>query len=195
MSKELVIDVTSSEIAIALLEDKQLVELNKEKSNLQFAVGDIYLGKVRKIMPGLNAAFVNVGFERDAFLHYLDLGPQFKTLNKYLNTALNKKGKIPPLYKFKPEPDIPKEGKITNIIKSGQSILVQIAKEPISTKGPRLASEISIPGRNLVLMPFSEKVSISQKIESGEEKNRLKTLLQSIKSRNYGIIVRTVAEG
>ena len=195
MSKELVIDVTSSEITIALLDDKQLVELNKEKSSLQFAVGDIYLGKVKKIMPGLNAAFVNVGFERDAFLHYLDLGPQFQALNNYLNTALNKKGKIPPLHKFKHEPDIPKEGKIANILKPGQSILVQIAKEPISTKGPRLSSEISIPGRNLVLMPFSGKVSISQKIESGEEKNRLKTLLQSIKPRNYGIIVRTVAEG
>jgi ribonuclease G len=195
VSKELVINVTSSEIAIALLEDKQLIELKKEKSNLQFAVGDVYLGKVKKIMPGLNAAFVNVGFERDAFLHYLDLGPQFLSLKKYLVTALNRKGKVPAIHKFKPESDIDKEGKIADVLKAGQPILVQIAKEPISTKGPRLGSEISIPGRNLVLIPFSEKVSVSQKIESNEEKNRLKTLMQSIKPRNYGIIVRTVAEG
>jgi ribonuclease G len=195
VSKELVINVTSSEIAIALLEDKQLIELKKEKSNLQFAVGDVYLGKVKKIMPGLNAAFVNVGFERDAFLHYLDLGPQFLSLKKYLATALNRKGKVPAIHKFKPESDIDKEGKIADVLKAGQPILVQIAKEPISTKGPRLGSEISIPGRNLVLIPFSDKVSVSQKIESNEEKNRLKTLMQSIKPRNYGIIVRTVAEG
>ena len=195
MSNELVIDVTASEIVIALLENKQLVELNKEKSNLQFSVGDIYLGKVKKIMPGLNAAFVDVGYEKDAFLHYLDLGPQFQSLNKYLKIVTNKKEKIIPLSKFKNEPDIDKNGKITNVLSSGQLILVQIAKEPISTKGPRLGSEISIAGRHLVLIPFSEKISVSQKIVSQEEKNRLKKLIQSIKPKNYGVIVRTVAEG
>ena len=195
MSKELIIDVTSSEIDIALLENKKLVELNKEKSNLKFAVGDIYLGRVKKIMPGLNAAFVDIGYEKDAFLHYLDLGPQFKSLHKYLNLALSKKNRLPSMSKFHKEPDIDKNGKIADVVTSGQLVLVQIAKEPISTKGPRLTSEISIAGRNIVLMPFSDKVSVSQKIESAEERNRLKTLLQSIRSTNYGVIVRTVAEG
>ncbi|NOQ26490.1 MAG: Rne/Rng family ribonuclease [Bacteroidales bacterium] len=195
MSTELVIDVTPSEIAIALLENKQLVELNKEKRNLQFAVGDIYLARVKRIMPGLNAAFIDVGYERDAFLHYLDLGPQFRTLNKYVKSSLSRKGKAPSIPKIKIEPEIDKNGKITDVLKSGQQVLVQIAKEPISTKGPRLSSEISIAGRNLVLIPFSDKVSISQKIDTPEEKKRLKRLIESIKPKNFGVIVRTVAEG
>jgi ribonuclease G len=195
INKDLIIDVGDSEVSLALLEDKQLIELNKEKRNVKFSVGDIYLGKVKKIMPGLNAAFIYVGYERDAFLHYLDLGAQFRTQHKYYLTALQKQGRIPPLHKFKPEPDIDKDGKITDVLVTGQTVIVQITKEPISTKGPRLASEISLAGRNLVLMPYSDKVSISSKIESIEEKNRLKALVQSIKPRNYGVIVRTVAEG
>jgi ribonuclease G len=195
VNKDLIIDVGGSEVTLALLEDKQLIELNKEKSNVKFSVGDIYLGKVKKIMPGLNAAFVNVGYERDAFLHYLDLGAQFRTQHKYYTTAIQRQGRISPLHKIKSEEDIDKDGKITDVLTTGQTVLVQITKEPISTKGPRLASEISLAGRNLVLIPFSDKVSISSKIESAEEKNRLKTLLQSIKPKNYGVIVRTVAEG
>jgi len=194
-NKDLIIDVGDSEISLALLEDKQLIELNKEKRNIRFSVGDIYLGKVKKIMPGLNAAFVNVGYERDAFLHYLDLGAQFRTQQKHYLSAVQKQGRINPVHKFKPEPDIDKDGKITDVLTQGQSVIVQITKEPISTKGPRLASEISLAGRNLVLIPYSDKVSVSTKIENTEEKNRLKTLLQSIKPRNYGIIVRTAAEG
>jgi ribonuclease G len=194
-NKDLIIDASDSEVSLALLEDKQLIELNKEKRNIRFSVGDIYLGKVKKIMPGLNAAFVNVGYERDAFLHYLDLGAQFRTQQKYYLSALQKQGKVVPVHKFKPEPDIDKDGKITDVLTQGQTVIVQITKEPISTKGPRLASEISLAGRNLVLIPHSDKVSISSKIENQEEKNRLKTLLQSIKPRNYGVIVRTAAEG
>jgi ribonuclease G len=194
-NKDLIIDVSDSEVSLALLEEKQLIELNKEKRNIRFSVGDIYLGKVKKIMPGLNAAFINVGYERDAFLHYLDLGAQFRTQQKYYISALQKQGRIVPVHKFKPEPDIDKDGKITDVLTTGQTVIVQITKEPISTKGPRLASEISLAGRNLVLIPFSDKVSISSKIENSEEKNRLKTLLHSIKPRNYGVIVRTVAEG
>ncbi|HNS30951.1 MAG TPA: ribonuclease E/G, partial [Tenuifilaceae bacterium] len=195
MNTELVIDLRASEVAIALLEDKQLVELNKEKSNIQFSVGDIYLGKIKKIMPGLNAAFVDVGFEKDAFLHYLDLGPQFLTLNKFLQFALSKKNKFLSQSKFKLEPEIDKDGKISSVLTNGQIVLVQIAKEPISTKGPRLSAEISIAGRNLVLIPFSDKVSISQKISSPEEKKRLKRLVESIVPKNFGVIVRTAAEG
>jgi ribonuclease G len=195
VNKDLIIDAGDSEVSLALLEDKQLIELNKEKRNIRFSVGDIYLGKVKKIMPGLNAAFVNVGYERDAFLHYLDLGAQFRTQHIYYLSALQKQGRVIPVHKFKPEPDIDKDGKITDVLTTGQTVIVQVTKEPISTKGPRLASEISLAGRNLVLIPYSDKVSVSSKIESIEEKNRLKTLLQSIKPRNYGVIVRTAAEG
>lgn len=195
VNKDLIIDVSDSEVSIALLEDKQLTELDKEKRTVRFSVGDIFLGKVKKIMPGLNAAFINVGYERDAFLHYLDLGAQFRTQHKYYISALQRQGRPGPLHKFKSDPDIDKNGKITDVLTTGQTVIVQITKEPISTKGPRLSSEISLAGRNLVLIPFSDKVSVSSKIENQDEKNRLKTLLQSIKPKNYGVIVRTVAEG
>ncbi|MBZ4676937.1 MAG: ribonuclease [Anaerophaga sp.] len=194
MSAELFVDVTPGELVIALLEDRRLVELRREPSNVKFAVGDIYLGKVKKIMPGLNAAFVDVGYEKDAFLHYLDLGPQFLSLNKYLKQSKAKKGSVS-LHKFKPENDINKNGTISEVLTGGQEVLVQVAKEPISTKGPRLTSEISIAGRNLILIPFSDRVSVSQKIDSPEERSRLKRLLLSIKPKNYGVIIRTVAEG
>lgn len=195
VNTDLVINVSDSEVSLALLDDKLLVELNSEKHNIRFSVGDIYLGKVRKIMPGLNAAFINVGSEKDAFLHYLDLGAQFRTHQKYYTMALQKQGRMTSIGKFKPEPDIDKAGKITDILTPGQTVIVQITKEPISTKGPRLSSEISLAGRNLVLIPYSDKISISSKIESHEEKIRLRTIIQSIKPRNYGVIVRTAAEG
>ncbi|MFA9391068.1 MAG: ribonuclease E/G [Prolixibacteraceae bacterium] len=195
MSSELFIDVSPSEIVFALIEDKRIVELTREKSGTKFAVGDIYLGKVKKIMPGLNATFVDVGYEKDAFLHYLDMGPQFATLNKFIFNATSRKGRTTPTIKLHPEPDIDKNGKITQVLRSGQQVLVQIAKEPISTKGPRLTSELSIAGRFMVLVPFSDKVSVSQKIRTVEERNRLKKLIQSIKPRNYGVIIRTASEG
>ena len=193
--KDLIVNVSESEVALALLEDKQLFELNKEKRFGKFQVGDIFLGKVRKIMPGLNAAFVNVGHEKDAFLHYQDLGPNFRTQNNYYLHAIQRQGRVMPIQKFKFDPEIKKDGVISDVLVQGQTVIVQITKEPISTKGPRLSSEISLAGRNLILMPFSDKVSISSKIESNEEKNRLKTLLLSIKPKNYGVIVRTAAEG
>ena len=193
MSSELVIDVRADEIIIALLREKKLVELTKEKTSMQFAVGDIYLGKVKKIMPGLNAAFVNVGYEKDAFLHYLDLSPQFHSLDSYIKQCIARRGM--PVSKLKLEPEIAKSGKISDVLAVGQWVAVQVAKEPISTKGPRLTSELSIAGRNMVLMPFTDKVSVSQKIKSPEERKRLKRLIESIKPKNYGVIVRTVAEG
>jgi ribonuclease G len=195
VSSELVINSTKERVSIALLEDGKLVELNQSSLQQQFFVGEIYLAKVKKIMPGLNAAFIDVGYEKDAFLHYLDLGPQFSSLNKYLSTTISKKGRPLPISKFTRLPDINKRGKINEVLKQGQYILVQIAKEPISTKGPRLTSEISIPGRNIVLIPFADKISVSSKISSQEEKDRLKNLLQAIRPQNFGIIVRTVAEG
>jgi ribonuclease G len=194
VNKELIINSTSSEVEIALLEDKLLVELNKEKSNNEYSVGDIYLGKIKKIMPGLNAAFVDVGYEKDAFLHYLDLGPQIQSLLKYIKAGQSGGNSGLSLADFKLEEDIVKTGRINNVLKPNLNILVQIAKEPISTKGPRVTSEIAFAGRYLVLMPFSDKISVSQKIKSAEERNRLKRLITSIKPKNCGIIIRTVAE-
>ncbi len=180
---------------MALLEDKRLVELHRERKNNNYSVGDIYLGKVRKIISGLNAAFVDVGYEKDAFLHYLDLGVQVNSLNKYTKLAMAGKTKGLPMEKFHLEKEIDKTGKITEVLSNSQPVLVQIAKEPISTKGPRITSEISLAGRYLVLVPFSDRISVSQKIQNAEEKNRLKRLVQSIKPKNFGVIIRTVAEG
>jgi ribonuclease G len=192
---DLVINSVNGEVTIALLKEKQLVELHKEKGNSHFAVGDIYLGKVKKVMTGLNAAFVDVGYEKDAFLHYLDLGPQASSLMKYTKAVREGKQTVSNLMYFKGERDIRKEGKINEVLQSGQHVVVQVAKEPISQKGPRITSEISLAGRYIVLIPFSEKISVSQKIRDAEEKARLKELLQKIKPKNFGVIVRTVAEG
>lgn len=194
LDKELIINVTPAEITIALLEDKQLVELNKEKCRTGFAVGDIYLGKVRKIMPGLNAAFVSIGHEKDAFIHYLDLGPQFTTLHK-LTGQLTGNKKAPKFETLKLDQPINKKGKISGFLSSGQPILVQIAKEAISTKGPRLTSDVSLAGRHVVLIPFSNKVNVSQKIRSNEEKKRLKKIIEGVLPHNYGVIIRTAAQG
>lgn len=195
MNKEIIIRAQENDIDIALLEDSHLVEYITNKINsLQFLVGDIYLAKVKKIISGLNAVFVDVGYEKDAFLHYHDLGPHFSSLNAFVNVVLNAK-QTPSFSTFKQLPEIDKNGNIGDVIQPGQYILVQIVKEPISTKGPRLSSEISIAGRNIVLMPFSNKVSISQKIESNDEKIRLKKILRSVVPQNYGVIVRTAAAG
>lgn len=195
VNNELIINSTPSEVTIALLSDKRLVELNQENTDNNFSVGDLYLGRVKKVMTGLNAAFVDVGYEKDAFLHYLDLGPQANSVNKYTHLIQNGKVKDSRLTNFRPEKEIPKDGKINTIVKSQQHVLVQISKEPISTKGPRITTEISLAGRYIVLIPFANKISVSQKIKTGEEKTRLKRLMESIKPKNFGVIVRTVAEG
>lgn len=192
--RELVVNARASEVDIALLEDKMLVELHKEKTNNQFTVGDVYMGRVKKILPGLNAAFVDVGYEKEAFLHYLDLGPQVQSLLNYKKLAVSDQTSSLSMDQFKLERDIDKGGKISQILTAGDFIPVQIVKEPISTKGPRISAEISFPGRYLVLVPFSNRISVSQKIRSGEERNRLKRLIQSIRPANYGVIIRTVAE-
>ncbi len=193
MSVELIIDSAPNEVVIAILGDGKLLELHKEKNNNNFSVGDIYLAKVKKIMPGLNATFVNVGYEKDAFLHYLDLGPNFHSFVKYTKGVVGG-GLNSSALDFKFEPEIEKTGKIERVLKTNEQILVQIAKEPISTKGPRLSSEISIAGRYLVLVPFSDKVSVSQKIKDSEERDRLIKLIKSIKPKGFGVIIRTVAK-
>ena len=195
MTSEVIIDVQPKEISIALLEDKNLVEYQNEKrEEASYSVGNIYLGKVRKLMPGLNACFVDVGSERDAFLHYLDLGTQFSSYEKYLKQVQSDKKNLYPIAKATRQPDLPKEGSIT-MLKQGQEILVQVVKEPINTKGPRLSCDISFAGRYMVLIPFGDKVSVSSKIKKSEERARLKQLVQSIRPKNFGVIVRTSAEG
>ena len=196
MKSELIVDVQPKEVSIALLEDGRLVSLQKENRTLAYAVGDIYLAKVKKLMPGLNAAFVNVGYEKDAFLHYLDLGPRFSTFSKFLTALLgDKKSPLPQVQKMELQPDIDKHGTITDQLEKEQELMVQIVKEPISTKGPRLTTEISFTGRYMVLIPFSDKISISQKIRTPGEKSRLRHLVESIRPKNFGVIVRTSAEG
>jgi ribonuclease G len=194
MNLELIVDSRSNGIWLALLRDGKLIELHEEQGNTEFAVGDIYLGKVRKIVPSLNAAFVDVGYEKDAFLHYLDLGPQFSSINKFTKDTLQGKQNVADLQYFKFEKEIAKDGKMDQILSTTQQILVQVAKEPISSKGPRLCAEITLAGRYIVLVPFSEKISISQKIKDPEERDRLRNLLESIKPKNFGVIIRTVAE-
>ncbi len=194
MKLEIVVDSRANDIWIALLKDGKLIELHEDRGGADFAVGDIYLGKVRRVVPSLNAAFVDVGYEKDAFLHYLDLGPQYKSFARFCKNTLRGKQSVSELRYFKLENDIEKNGKISDVLSSSQSILVQVAKEPISTKGPRLCSEVTIAGRYLVLVPFSDKVSVSQKIKENEEKKRLKEVMSRIKPKNFGVIIRTVAE-
>jgi len=195
VSYELFIRSSSQEVDFALLKDGKLIELHKEEEDTKFAVGDIYLAKIRKTVPGLNAAFVNVGYEKDAFLHYHDLGPKVLSLLKFVKRVSTGRLKEYSLKDFPFEKEIDKNGGINNALKSNQSILVQIVKEPISTKGPRISSELSIAGRYIVLVPFSDRVSVSQKIESKEEKDRLIRLIKSIRPKGFGVIIRTVAEG
>lgn len=194
MTSEVIVDVRAKEISIALLEDKRLVEYQQEGREAHFSVGNIYLAKVKKIMPGLNACFVNVGYERDAFLHYLDLGIRYRSLDKYMS-LLGDGTKDISITKALGQSDLEKEGSVQNIVKQGQEVLVQIQKEPISTKGPRVSCDISFPGRFLVLIPFSDKISVSSKIKSSQERARLKQLIHSIKPKGFGVIIRTVAEG
>lgn len=195
MKSELIIDVSPNEASIALLEDSRLVSLQKESRSVSYSVGDIYLAKVKKLMPGLNAAFVNVGYEKDAFLHYLDLGPNFASYAAAVETALNPKKKLPDISSTPLLPEIDKHGSISDLLQPGRQLLVQIVKEPISSKGPRLTTEITFTGRNMVLIPFSDKISVSAKISSAAEKQRLKKIVEAIKPNNFGVIIRTSAEG
>ena len=192
MQRELIINVNPTEVSIALCEDKVLVELNKEQCQTGFSVGDIYVGKVRKIMPGLNAAFVNIGHEKDAFIHYLDLGENFESLQRIVDSRVNNRRPLR-VESMKLEPQLAKEGRIGDHLKQGQLVMVQIAKEAISTKGPRLTADISLAGRNVVLVPFSSKVFVSSKIRSNATKKRLRKVAQDVLPQNFGVIIRTAA--
>jgi len=195
VERELIVNSTPTEVEIALTEKNKLVELHRQKTNNNFTVGDIFLGSVKKLIPGLNAAFVDIGYQKEAFLHYTDLGPQLKSLQKFANQAISEGSKSAMLDKFEILPEINKNGKIDEVLERRKPLLVQILKEPISTKGPRLTCEITIPGRYLVLTPFNKGVSVSKKIANPDERARLKFLIQSIKPHNFGAIIRTAAEG
>ena len=196
MNKELIINAAPQGVEIALLEDKKLVELHHEKADASFAVGDLYLGKVKKLIPGLNAAFVDVGFEKDAFLHYTDLSPYARSLLKFTQQTITDNGQQAFNFaSFQVEPEIIKTGKINEVLSGKPNILVQILKEPIAAKGPRLSCEISLPGRFVVITPFNDIVAVSRKIHSAEERKRLQKIVEAIKPKNFGVIVRTAAEG
>ncbi|HEY8396394.1 MAG TPA: ribonuclease E/G, partial [Flavihumibacter sp.] len=195
MNKELIINSAPQGVEIALLEDKKLVELHNEKADASFAVGDLYLGKVRKLIPGLNAAFVDVGFEKDAFLHYTDLSPYAKSLLKFTQQSINDTDGSLDFSKFEVEAEIVKTGKINEVLGGKPNVLVQILKEPIAAKGPRLSCEISLPGRFVVITPFNDVVAVSRKIHSADERKRLQKIIEAIKPKNFGVIVRTAAEG
>lgn len=196
MTKELIINAASQGVEIALMEDKRLVELHNEKADASFAVGDLYLGKVKKLIPGLNAAFIDVGFEKDAFLHYTDLSPYVRSILKFTQQCINDKSETGPDFgKFVVEPEIVKTGKIAEVLSGKPNILVQILKEPIAAKGPRLSCELSLPGRYVVITPFNDVIAVSRKIHSSEERKRLQKIIEAVKPKNFGVIVRTAAEG
>ncbi len=196
MSKTLYLhqDKEKNEILIAITENQKLIEISRESYEKKFLVGDIYIAKVKRILPSLNAAFVDLGYKKDAFLHYSDLSQNFHSLNKYLNVVMSSNSKVP-IKNIKIDKPLPRDGKIKDVLSPGQKIIVQIIKEPISTKGPRITTDITLPGRHLVLMPFADKISVSQKIQSEEEKQRLKSILSAIIEKNYGVIARTNAAG
>lgn len=196
LNKELIINAAPTGVEIALLEDKKLVELHNEKVDVSFVVGDLYLGKVKKLIPGLNAAFIDVGFEKDAFLHYTDLSPYIHSILKFTQQCLHYKGDESfDFTKFQVEPEIVKTGKINEVFSGKPEVLVQILKEPIAAKGPRLSCELSLPGRFIVLTPFNDVVAVSKKIHSSDERKRLHKIVEAIKPKNFGVIVRTAAEG
>ena len=195
MKKELIISHEDEQSKIALPEDGRLFELHEQEDKREFVVGDLFIGKVKKLAPNLNAAFVSIGYEKDAFLHYQDLGPQFLTYKKFLQDTVAKRHQNSSLKNFELQKEIPKNGTIDKVLAKDDSVILQITKEPISTKGPRISTQISLTGRFLVLIPFDKSVSISKKITNGEEKTRLKTLIESIKPEGFGVIIRTVADG
>jgi ribonuclease G len=195
VEKDLIIHSTATEVEIALLENDKLVEIHRQKSNANFSVGDVFLGRIKKLMPGLNAAFIDIGYKKDAFLHYTDLGPKLPSLLKFTHNTMGSQNNTHTLEQYDLKEEILKNGKIDQVFHKKNTVLVQILKEPISTKGPRLTCEVNIPGRHMVLTPFANSVAVSKKITNPEERKRLQILVESIKPKNFGVIVRTAAEG
>ncbi len=192
MSNEIFITTADKIVQIAVLENKKLVELHQERPDGHFSVGDLYLAKIKRLKTDLNGAFLDVGYERDAFLHYTDLGPNAKTIIKFFHTLRNEK-RIPDLATFEFEPEIDVKGGISDVLHKETLLPVQIDKEPIGNKGPRLTLNYSLAGRFLVLVPFTNTVSISKKIKEFATRKKIKQSLTPIRPNNFGIIVRTAA--
>lgn len=196
MTKELIINATQEQLRIALLSEGSLQEYHVDEKKDKLTVGDVYIGTVKSLASGMNAAFVDIGYGKDAFLHYSDLGPQFRSFDKFLKSSRHSKVEASQnASDAANEAEIDKFGKIEDALTKGQEIVVQIKKEPICTKGPRLSAEITLAGRYMILLPFGKEVNISRKIANSVERNRLKRLVASMKPDNFGVVVRTVAEG
>ncbi|AFJ90552.1 Rne/Rng family ribonuclease [Blattabacterium sp. (Blaberus giganteus)] len=184
MNKELIINAEEQEVKIALLEEGKLLELHIDIFDKKFSVGDIYLGIVKKILYGLNAAIIDIGHSKGAFLHYDDVGFQIDKMLNFIS-----KNHVKKEYNH-----LEDNNSIDHILYIGQKILVQISKEPISNKGLKLTTKICIPGRNLILIPFSEKIFISKKIKNVKERSRLISYIKKIIPHKFGVIIRTVAD-
>jgi len=187
--KEIVVNVGESQTRIAIVEEGKLAELYIENAENKRTIGNLYLGRIRKVMPSIQAAFVDIGQEQDAFLHFSDLSDNLPYLLKYLDLDEPKAEKV----------DVPKgrkdwDKRPSDILNRGQEILVQITKEPISNKGSRISTDLSLAGRFLVLVPLQNYVAVSRKITDDQERRRLEALASSLVPDNYGVIVRTVAE-
>lgn len=183
MKKDIIINSTNEDTRIALLENHRLVEIFVERPDNERTVGDIYKGRVRRVMKGMQAAFIDIGFEQDGFLHFSDMGSDVNQLFADIDEELldngQKKEEIDP----------------ASLLRNGQEIVIQIIKEPISTKGPRVTTELTLPGRFMVLIPNQNRVGVSRKVSSTRERRRLRSIARKLRPKNFGIIIRTVAEG
>lgn len=186
MKKEIILSVSSTETRIAILEDSQLVEIYVERPENERMVGDIYLGKVENIIKGIQAAFVEVGLEKNGFLPFADIGSRVGDYSGFSETI----HKLDGGRNFQK-----KSAQINSTLKEKQELLIQITKEPIGSKGPRVTTDISLPGRLLVLVPHDNQVGVSRKISDQKERRRLRMLAKSLRPEGFGIIMRTVAVG
>jgi ribonuclease G len=189
MTKDLVINTTSHETRVALLENGHIAELYIERSRERGIVGNVYKGKVIRVLPGMQAAFVDIGLEKAAFLYVADVLDEMEAVEQFVDGAQHHASTEEVVDEHPPLPPI------EELLQEGQELLVQVAKEPIGTKGARITSHISLPGRHLVYMPTVDHVGISRRIENEDEKTRLRTLVEQIRPQGTGFIVRTAAEG
>ena len=188
MKKEILVNCSEYETRIAIMEDDKLVELYLERPQSERLVGNIYKGKIKTVLPGMQAAFIDIGYEKAAFLHASDIGSLSRHETRF----------EPEYVDEEPPAEVVRKSRragIETVLKEGQDVLIQVIKEPISTKGPRVTTEVSIPGRYLVLVPDDDHVRVSKKIPSWNEKRRLKKIVYPLRPDGFGLIVRTEAEG
>ena len=197
MSNEILINVNSGETRVALLEGGVLVELYLERSSEQGMSGNIYKGRVVRVLPGMQAAFVDIGLEKAAFLYVTDVHQDFEDLELMMRTREDDGNGLAPSDESEEEEilELDTPFQIEDLLHEGQEILVQVSKEPLGSKGARITSHISLPGRHLVLMPMVDHLGVSRRIENEVERRRLREIIQRIKPAGCGLIVRTASEG